>query len=244
MIDPTNVLEGRRVVVADDEAFSLSIVGRMLRELGCKELLAAANGSQALEMFRVDGHRIDLAVLDFNMPEINGLQLLKAIRMGKAGVAKDLAVVMLTGSADHGLVGAALALDVDAFVVKPVSKANLGARLAKVLGEAREIKPPAAYDDVDIESVSKALLSRKPVGVIGRKGEATRTVVHNGVKLRLESVPAGSILAEDIRGPDGELLLGRGTQLTERFLRRLRELSGVAKIDYLIVHQPGKSGFA
>ncbi len=51
------------------------------------------------------------------------------------------------------------------------------------------------------------------------------------------------MLAEDIRGPDGELLLSRGALLSERFLRRLRDLSGVARIEYLIIEQPKKSGF-
>jgi hypothetical protein len=53
-------------------------------------------------------------------------------------------------------------------------------------------------------------------------------------------VPIGAILAEDIRGPDGELLLGRGTPLSDRFLRRLRDLSGAAKLDYVIVQIPKK----
>jgi CheY-like chemotaxis protein len=38
-------LVGLRVLVADDEAFSLSIIGRMLREMGCKDVLQADNGA-------------------------------------------------------------------------------------------------------------------------------------------------------------------------------------------------------
>jgi CheY-like chemotaxis protein len=236
-------LAGLRVLVADDEAFSLSIIGRMLREMGCKDVVAAENGAKAYSMFQVDAQPgIKLAIIDFNMPDLNGLQILKLIRTGKTTAPRNLPVLMLTGTADGGLVTAAAALDIGAFVVKPVSKATLGTRVAKVLAETKEPKPVPLYEAVDIETVSKALLlSHKPVG--GAKVRAERTETLRGVKLRLESVPVGSVLAEDIRGPDGELLLGRGALLSERFLRRLRDLSGVARIDYLVIEQPKKNGF-
>jgi CheY-like chemotaxis protein len=244
-MEPSNLLAGYRILVADDEAFSLSIVARMLREMGCSDLLSADGGPRAFNMLQSDlPPGVKLAVVDFNMPEINGLQLLKLIRMGKFAVPRDLPVVMLTGTADGGLVSVAVALDVGAFVVKPVSKAMLGTRLAKVLTEKREAKTVAQYQAVDIEPISKALLlSHKPVGGAKTRGP-DRIDYPNGMKLRLEAVPIGAVLAEDIRGPDGELLLGRGTPLSERFLRRLQELSGVARIEYLMIHQPKKSGLS
>jgi CheY-like chemotaxis protein len=244
-MDPSTLLAGRRVLVADDEEFSLSIISRMMREMGCTDLLAADGGPRGLGHLRNDAPPgIQLAILDFNMPEINGLQLLKAIRTGQAGVRRDLPVVMLTGTADGSLVSAAVALDVGAFVVKPVSKAMLGTRIAKVLTDRREPKPASHYEAVDIDSVSNALLlSHKPVGG-AKTSRPDRIDSPHGMKLRLESVPVGAILAEDIRGPDGELLLGRGTALSERFLRRLRDLSGAARIDYLVVRQPKKDGLS
>jgi CheY-like chemotaxis protein len=242
-MDPSTLLAGHRVLVADDEGFSLSIVSRMLREMGCSDVISADGGPRSLNMLLGDAPPgFKLAVLDFNMPEVNGLQLLKLIRTGKAGVPRDLPVVMLTGTADGSLVSAAVALDVGAFVVKPVSKAMLGQRLAKVLSDQRPLKTVAQYEAVDIDPISNALImSHKPVG--GAKARVDRESTPNGVKLRLESVPVGAILAEDIRGPDGELLLGRGTPLSERFLKRLRDLSGAARLEYLIVQLPKKSGF-
>jgi len=240
--DPLSLLDGIRVLVADDEAFSLSIIGRMLREMGCKDVVVADNGAKAFGMFQANYPPvIKLAIIDFNIPELNGLQILKLIRTGKTAAPRNLPVLMLTGTADGGLVSAAAALDVGAFVVKPVSKATLGTRIGKVLGEPREAKPVDQYEAVDIDTVSKALLlSHKPVG--GAKARTERMVSSRGVKLRLESVPVGSVLAEDIRGPDGELLLGRGAQLSERFLKRLRDLSGSARPEYLMIEQQKKDG--
>jgi CheY-like chemotaxis protein len=235
------MLDGLRVLVADDEAFSLSIIGRMLREMGCKDVLQAETGAKAFAMFQAES-KISMAIVDFNMPDLNGLQILKLIRTGKTAAARNLPVLMLTGTADGGLVSAAAALDVGAFVVKPVSKATLTTRISKALGEPREAKPEALYEAVDIDTVSKALLlSHKPVG--GAKPRTDRTNTAHGVKLRLEAVPVGAVLAQDIRGPDGELLLSRGSQLSERFLRRLRDLAGAARIEYLMIEQPKKNGY-
>jgi CheY-like chemotaxis protein len=243
LMDPSNMLVGLRVLVADDETFSLSIVARMLREMGCSDVVSVDSGPGCLSQFRHDKPPgINLAVLDFNMPDVNGLQVLKAIRTGQAGVPRDLPVVMLTGTADGGLVTAAVALDVDAFVVKPVSKAMLATRLQKALGDQRPTKTAVSYDSVEIDVISRALLlSHKPVGAVKTR-PVERSDVPYGMKLRLEIVPVGAVLAEDVRGPDGELLLGRGATLSERFLRRLRDMAGVARIEYLLIEQPKKNG--
>ena len=237
------MLDDLRVLVADDEAFSLSIIGRMLREMGCKDVLSADDGAKAFALFQSESKPpIKLAIVDFNMPDLNGLQILKLIRTGKTAAARNLPVLMLTGTADGGLVSAAAALDVGAFVVKPVSKATLTTRIAKALGEPRDAKPESHYAAVDIDTVSRALLlSHKPVGTVRARTDSGKTA--HGMKLRLESVPVGSVLAQDIRGPDGELLLSRGAMLSERFLRRLRDLSGAARIEYLMIEQSKKDGF-
>src|SRR5579859_5518405 len=168
------MLDGLRVLVADDEAFSLSIIGRMLREMGCKDVLQADTGGKAFALFQAES-KISMAIVDFNMPDLNGLQILKLIRTGKTAVARNLPVLMLTGTADGGLVSAAAALDVGAFVVKPVSKATLTTRIVKALGEAREAKSAAQYDAVDIDTVSKALLlSHKRSAPSGRAATSAR----------------------------------------------------------------------
>jgi CheY-like chemotaxis protein len=235
MTEPTSILAGRRVLVADDEAFSLSIVTRMVRDLGCDTFLQANNGVVALRQLQENADALSLLILDFNMPEVNGLQVLKAVRTGRAAVERDTQIVMLTGSSDFGLVGAAMALDVDAFVIKPVSKATLAQRLDKVFNEAREIKSAAAYDAVDIESVSRRLLSNKPVGTPRPKSEIVKPTSSPGMRVKLESVQAGAILADNIRSPAGELLLGKATVLTDRLLRRLKELQAAIGIEYVYV---------
>ncbi len=237
MTSERKLLDGRKVVVADDEPFNLSIVVRMMRELGCQEIVSAGSGSEALVALDAAAKAPDLAIIDFNMPGSNGLQILKRLRTGDLPVARETKLVMLTGSSDFGLVGAAMALDVDAFVVKPVSLQAMAARLDKVLSQRSEIKEPADYAKIDIEGVAKRLLSRKPVG-LAKPSVTVKKAGPSGIPIRLDAVKPGAILSEDVRGPAGELLIGKATQLSERLIRRLQELQAVLKLDYIYVFPP------
>ena len=237
MTNERKVLDDRKVLVADDEPFNLSIVVRMMRELGCVDLMSAASGAEALAW--MDGHRTppDLALLDFNMPGSNGLQILKQVRTGKLPVPRELRILMLTGSSDFGLVGAAMALDVDAFIIKPVSLQAMNQRLEKVFATRQDIKAVADYEKIDIEAVSQRLLSRKPVGLAKSK-QQEKKAGPTGIPTRLEFAKPGMILSEEVRSPTGELLLGKATMLNERLIRRLTELKDAIKLDYLYVFPP------
>ncbi|MDA8250599.1 MAG: response regulator [Rhodospirillales bacterium] len=232
-MDEARVLAGWVAVVADDEQFSRSIIVRMVRELGCADALTARNGQDALDLLRSTNNQRRLVIADFSMPKVDGLALVKCIRTGAAGVANDAPVVMLTGHSDFALVKAAMQLDVDAFVVKPASKAQLASRLGKALSEARNIKTADAYADINIDDVRGRMLSREPPGRL--RPQAGRRGARNTVRLKLEDVREGQVLAEDIRAPDGELLLGVGMELNARFLRRLKELATVVKLEYLTI---------
>jgi hypothetical protein len=147
---------------------------------------------------------------------------------------RDGRVLMLTGSSDFGLVGAAMALDVDAFVVKPVSQQGMRARLEKALSPHQALKSVEDYEKVDIDAISQRLLSHKPVG-LARSKVPVKKAAPNGIKLRIDMVKPGAVLAEDVRSPGGELLIGKATVLNERLIRRLIELQEMTKIDYLYI---------
>lgn len=237
-MNETTMLSRYRSLVIDDEQFSRSIVMRMVRDLGCPEPSQAVNGTEGLGQLRVPGKLPWLIISDFNMPVFNGLQLLKEIRIGKAGVPHTTLVVMLTGHTDFGLVAAAMALDVDAFVVKPVSKANLMTRLAKGLADKSDFKTVEQYQSVDIDEVCKRMLSHDPVG---KPRPPVQTKKLKGIQVKLENLRAGSVLAEEIRSPDGELLLAVGMLLSERFIKRLCELKVAMKLDFVSIQPPTTS---
>jgi CheY-like chemotaxis protein len=193
----------------------------------------ASSGVQAVLAISNISNPPNVLIVDFNMPDVNGLQILRMIRCGEADVARDLRVLMLTGSSDFNLVGAAMALDVDAFLVKPVSKATLSSRLEKLVNPPGDIKSVQDYAKIDIDAISRTLQSRQPVGTPRPRTEQRGTP--SGVKLGFDALVEGMYLGEDIYGPAGELLLPKNTRLSDRLIRRMKELRGILQIESMYV---------
>lgn len=140
------------ILIVDDESFACEILRRILFGMNQPRLVDATNGAEAIDILR-SSPDVSFVIADFNMPELNGLQLLKAVRSGDAGVDRAMPFAMLTGYSDKHLVDMALALDVNAFLIKPVSEGSLSARVARMLTRGDDepwIKPAAYYDGVGI----------------------------------------------------------------------------------------------
>ena len=114
------------ILIAEDDASIRTALGDMLTAHGYS-VLKAADGQKALELLL--SREVDLALLDVNMPKLNGFQLLKVIAKECPGIPS----IILTAHGEEqdrvrGLEGGA-----DDYVVKPFSMAELLARIAAVL---------------------------------------------------------------------------------------------------------------
>jgi len=114
-------------IVDDDEEMSLAI-GLMLKLLDCetKHFSSPRPAAQAL----LAGGRPDLMILDINMPEVSGLDLLEFIRRREQW--KDLPVIMLSSEASDVTVDKAMQIGADGYVMKPVTVDEL----EKVMSQA------------------------------------------------------------------------------------------------------------
>lgn len=218
-------LNKRKILVADDERFSRSIV---VRALTGAEVDQAADGAQALHHLIREPDAYAMVICDFNMPVMDGLRFLKAVRSGLDGISHTLPVLMLTGNSDSGLVKAGLMLDVDAFVVKPVAVNALHARILHVMTQRQDLKSPQHYAQINIEDISAQLLSVAAAlshKVPPAKKEDAPPL--GGIKQELGAIVVGSILARDICAPAGQVLVVEGAMLSERLINRLKELNGM-----------------
>ncbi len=146
------------ILLVDDVPFARQTLNRVLLGMGKPTVVEAENGQKALEILR-SKRTIDFVISDFNMPYFNGLQLLRAVRSGDAEVHRSLPFAMLTGFSDKHLVDAALALDVNAFLVKPVSKRTLSERLGKMLsrGDEEWLKSAGHYGRIAFEEAEETI---------------------------------------------------------------------------------------
>jgi CheY-like chemotaxis protein len=107
----------KKIWIVDDDEEMGSAMRLMLKLLDCEAavFLNARTTAQAL----LDGKRPDLMILDINMPEVTGLDLLEFLR--RRNETRSLPVVMLSSEASEVVIDHANALGADAYVSKPVT---------------------------------------------------------------------------------------------------------------------------
>ena len=118
------------VLVVDDQLTMRSLIRNSLQQIGVREISEAADGELALRS--IITKPVHLVISDFNMPNLDGLGLLRGIR-AHPPIAKT-AFIMLTGRADRELVQRAVQFGVNNYLVKPFTTAQLKEKLEGVFG--------------------------------------------------------------------------------------------------------------
>jgi CheY-like chemotaxis protein len=232
------------VLVVEDIAFYRRHLRDVCRELGARAL-EAGDGVGAQETARIE--RVDIVLLDLGLPRLGGLELLRALRAGDTPVRRDAAVLLVTSQAEERVVAAAMRLDADGFLRKPVAKAALVDRLAKLprrlaLGEVR-LASAADYRDVELPDVETPPAAEdgappggaapgRPRGVVlapapPRDRAGDRAADASRIReLPLSRLRSGLVLARPVTGPGGHVLVPAGTTLDPQTVLRLHELNG------------------
>ena len=125
------VAPGARVLIVDDDPVMRRLTTRALQNDGYV-LTEATNGREALEVMRQETP--DLVILDFVMPELDGLDVLRALRADPATVS--LPVLMLTSQSDEGSTRAGFDAGATDYLTKPFSSPQLSARVRACLTRA------------------------------------------------------------------------------------------------------------
>jgi two-component system chemotaxis response regulator CheY len=117
-----------KFLVVDDFSTMRRIVRNLLKELGFTDVDEAEDGVVALQ--KLKGERFDFVVSDWNMPNMTGIDLLKAIRADAA--LKHLPVLMVTAEAKKENIIEAAKAGASGYVVKPFTAATLDEKLNKI----------------------------------------------------------------------------------------------------------------
>jgi CheY-like chemotaxis protein len=119
---------GLRILIVEDNPINRFFIVELLKKRNC-EVLEAENGVQALE--RMQQEPVDVVFMDEQMPEMNGIEVVRRIRAGEVeGVATDVPVVALTAYAQEGDRERFLAAGMNDYIAKPVKQETL-ARVLK-----------------------------------------------------------------------------------------------------------------
>lgn len=119
-----------KVLIVDDTATSRLLIRDGLEELGIKNISFASDGEQALK--HVMGQSTHLVISDFNMPKLDGLGLLRAMRQHVP--TQKTPFIMLTGKGDKELVQKAIQCGINNYLTKPFTVPTLKSALEAVVG--------------------------------------------------------------------------------------------------------------
>lgn len=120
-----------KVMVVDDQTSMRAMIRRTLQDLGFRDVRDKPSATEALPAIQSD--RVHLIISDYNMPEMDGLEFLKAVRADP--VIGKTVFIMLTGSSERTVVQKAAELGVNNYVVKPFAPAALKEKIERVFGE-------------------------------------------------------------------------------------------------------------
>ncbi len=123
-----------RVIVVDDFGSMRKIVRNVLNELGFTDITEAKHGKDAwekiIENLDIPDKKIELGIVDWNMPVMTGLQLLQKIRADEK--TSDFLFVMLTAEKERDNIVAAVQSGVDEYMVKPFNAGTLQGKLQNI----------------------------------------------------------------------------------------------------------------
>jgi two-component system chemotaxis response regulator CheY len=118
-----------KFLIVDDFSTMRRIVRGLLKEMGCNNADEAEDGAVALNMLKAQ--RYDFVVSDINMPNMNGFDLLKAVKADEA--LRHIPVLMVTAEARKEDIVLAAQSGAAGYIVKPFTKATLEEKVQKIL---------------------------------------------------------------------------------------------------------------
>jgi signal transduction histidine kinase/CheY-like chemotaxis protein/streptogramin lyase len=129
-------LKGMNALVIDDNATNRRILDRRLSSWGMKTTVAAggARGLELADEARREGTQFRLVLLDYHMPEMDGLAVAEKLRQDPG--SRGTKIILLTSAARNGVPGRIQSLGIDACLIKPVTQSTLLETMLLVLGAA------------------------------------------------------------------------------------------------------------
>lgn len=120
-----------KFLIVDDSPTMRAIIARTLKTLNYTDFLEAGDGKEALD--QLSAHSVDMVITDWNMPNMNGLELVENLRSGDH---KDLPILMVTTNGARADVVEALRVGVNNYVIKPMTPHILQEKISELLPHA------------------------------------------------------------------------------------------------------------
>ena len=120
----------QRVLVAEDNPSLRNVLVNIVKKIGYEKVIQAEDGRSAWQIIEMG--KVDLVLSDWNMPELDGIQILRKMRQSKAPI-KDIPFLMITAADTKSAIITAGKEGVDAYIIKPFSIKTVGEKIAEAI---------------------------------------------------------------------------------------------------------------
>ena len=132
---PDGGFEKLKALIVEDNAHMRSLLRALLNSVGIWDIAEAAHGGAALQILRE--RKSDLVLSDLAMKPMDGLEFTRQVRNADASPNPFVPIIMITGHTEKHRVEAARDAGVTEFLAKPITAANLFARIAEIVERPR-----------------------------------------------------------------------------------------------------------
>lgn len=248
------------LIVSPDQVSRAFAKSPLLATRGCRFELAQT-AEEALALF--NQRTFSLALIEFDLIGMNGIELFKLIRCGGTEAPNTLPVGILANFADTEFLTACVDLDLQSLLLKPVSVRDVASRISRILSVTMAFKSTDIYQTIKTPlsshqfeekraengrsqvAVLRPIVSRPPNGPSmddQRKFGLNDQERLFGAQMRraVSELDLGWQISMDIVGSNGVRLVAAGTVLTARLLKRLRDIAENGEIGLVWARAPLK----
>ena len=149
-----SALKSLNILLVDDNQHMRAITTTILQSAGIRNIREVSDGAMALESLRV--HPVDLAIVDFNMFPLDGVEFTRLVRNSPDSINPFLPIIMMTGHSEKNRVMEARDAGVTEFVVKPITAKAILDRIQAVIIRPRAFVKTDGYFGPDRRRMSSA----------------------------------------------------------------------------------------
>lgn len=189
-----------RILIVEDEEIESSALTMMLKynRQDIQEIRCAANGIQALELYR--SFQPDIVLMDINLPGVNGLDVIRQMQM-LPGTAY---FVIISAHSQFSYAQEAMRLDVQDFLVKPIRLEDINRVLDSLVQEieqSRSQKEHAAYQQAKMDAIRPVLESDCVLSIASMRSNAPIATIFDFMQIPVVSGFVFTLRGEGIGGP-------------------------------------------
>lgn len=123
-----------KALIVDDSMVTRNIIKKYIEPMGF-DALEAGNGKVALDLLETQAHEVELILLDWNMPVLDGFETLKCIKENEA--YKHICAIMISTESEDDMIDQALAAGADGYLAKPFTEDEFIEKIRTTLGSFR-----------------------------------------------------------------------------------------------------------